>query len=104
MCYILSRLLQIHLIITKFSVLYTCYFIIQVNPALANIYDLEDIEFGQCNLVIIIATAADAGTYECSPVQGFDPPVSAELVVLGQIAANTVTTDIQIILISIFAA
>ena len=55
----------------------------EVNPDYAHLYGLDNVGPGRCDLVVLNASVAEAGTYHCAKCDGFDPAHSAQLVVLG---------------------
>ena len=62
-----------------------------LNPALTNVYALENVGSGRCDLVVKKASAGDAGMYRCEETLGWDLKQSALLAVLGGFAQESLT-------------
>lgn len=57
----------------------------QLNPAFVGIFSLGFGGFGRCDIIVLDPTIGLAGTYQCIQDEGFDPPMSAQLTVIGRV-------------------
>jgi len=54
----------------------------ELNPAFIGAYSVERVGFGECDVIILSASVIRAGLYTCQETSGFDPVLSAEVVVI----------------------